>query len=35
MGRQFVRDTLRAAKKPIQAPIRAAASAKQEKLFGR
>ena len=34
MGRQFVRDTLRAAKKPIQAPIRAAASAKQEKLFG-
>lgn len=34
MGRQFVRDTLRAAKKPIQAPIRAAASAKQEKLSG-
>ena len=35
MGRQFVRDTLRAAKKPVQAPIRAAAQAKQEKLFGR
>lgn len=35
MGRQFVRATLRAAKKPVQAPIRTAAQAKQGKLFGR